>query len=244
MIIVFQILLVFCPINLFPYIQYAYFIFMYLTISILICIEIRNLEDFHIEKFTLFIFIVSSLWRRRLGIDGEIFFLVIIGLIGIFTAIIVFKHRSRISRTSLRWAVAGILVGAISFLPMKIIDSLHFSLIQLPPGQRILDMFPLPLAIVRQIIYFLSVGVAIEELLFRGFLWGYLHRLGWTEKRVFWVQAGLFWGMHLAQLITPLNFFLAVPIAILAYSVLTLRSKQVFPSLLSHLTINTLLSLF
>lgn len=94
------------------------------------------------------------------------------------------------------------------------------------------------LVAIRQIIYELSFGVPVEEILFRGFLWGYFRRRGWEEGRVFWVQGILFWILHWDRLMTPLVFFLGIPVIVLAASGLTLRSKQVFPAILSHLITN------
>ena len=39
------------------------------------------------------------------------------------------------------------------------------------------------LTITRQFIREVSFGAVIEEILFRGFLWGYLRRAGWHERQ-------------------------------------------------------------
>ena len=96
------------------------------------------------------------------------------------------------------------------------------------------------LTITRQFIREVSFGAVIEEILFRGFLWGYLKRAGWHENKIFWTQGMLFWFMHLSKILTPFTFFITVPIATMIYSKLTLKSKQIYPAIVAHMIVNIL----
>ena len=238
-IVVVQITSFFGTTTMFQYFKYIYTTTVYLSLSALIWIERENLEDFHLERLTLYIFIFSSLFRRRLGVNGEEYFLLVIGLTGISTIVAMFvnKSRIRIPKTNSGWVLTGLLVGIIGTIPISLIQAWQSQLFNMWPYNSFLSD-NISLDIVRQIIYDLSFASLIEEMLFRGFIWGYLRKLGWAENRAFWVQGILFWVSHFGRLRTPLTFLLSIPLATFIYSKLTLRSKQVFPSVVSHLIVN------
>jgi membrane protease YdiL (CAAX protease family) len=89
-----------------------------------------------------------------------------------------------------------------------------------------------------------SSGALLEELLFRGFFWGYLRRQISEEGKIYWIQFILFWFVHLRRVVTaPFTFFIAIPLLAMLSSQLTLRSRQIFPAVLSHTVINILSTL-
>jgi membrane protease YdiL (CAAX protease family) len=218
------------------YLICIYYIIIYFAVSVLIWIEIKHIEEFHIDKFTLIIFILSALFRRRLGINGENYFLILIGLTGISTIVALIVNKPEISRTNLRWALTGVVVGGVALIPITLLESLlRGSWLPTPLYQN-----NVVVTVIRQIVYEFSFTAPIEEILYRGFLWGYLRRKGWAENKIFWGQGVLFWLLHLSRFVTPFTFFLIIPLLTLISSKLTLRSKQVFPAILSHTVINTI----
>ena len=96
------------------------------------------------------------------------------------------------------------------------------------------------LEVIRRAIYDLSYVAPIEEILFRGLLWGYLVRVGWKEDKVFWFQAVLFWISHISRIEYPVSFFITIPISTIVFSILVRYSKQLFPSIIAHTVLNTL----
>jgi hypothetical protein len=106
------------------YLSYGYHVIIYFTVTTLILIEINHLEEFHIDKFTLLSFIFFAFLRQRTGIAGEGFFLLLICLAGIATALAWFIKKPEIPRTNLRWAVAGAVIGGVSLILILIIELL------------------------------------------------------------------------------------------------------------------------
>ena len=93
--------------------------------------------------------------------------------------------------------------------------------------------------LIRDVIYNLSFVAIMEELAFRGVLWGYLRGIGWKESKIFWAQAILFWLTHIWQIFNPITFFITIPIGTIIFSLLTRYSRQVFPSIIAHTIMNT-----
>jgi membrane protease YdiL (CAAX protease family) len=221
-----------------PYLLYSYLTTTYIIIAILIWFEINNLQEFHLEQGTLFIFILSSLFRTRLGIKGENYFLIVIALAGLSVFLAFVLHRSKIPRSFLKWALGGVFWGLISLIPIVLVESLE---LQIWLNRSLLSN-SIILIVIRMVIYQFFLGTIMEEILFRGFLWGYLRRLGWVENKIFWGQGILFWLSHFSRIIiAPLTFFFTIPILTFVSSKLTKHSRQVFPSIISHTIINTMI---
>ena len=219
------------------HIFYAYITLTYLGIAALIWAEIDNLEEFHLEQFTLFIFVLTSLFRTRYRFSGEEYYLLIIALCGLSAVLALVLNRSKLPKTSLKWALAGALLGCISLIITANVEPSQF---RTPLNQSIYSA-NIFLGLARQAVNTFSFTAPIEEIVFRGFLWGYLRRLGWKENVVSWVQGILFWALHLYKSFsTPLTFLITVPLLALDSTILVRRSKQVFPAILSHSIINVM----
>ena len=219
-----------------PYIRYIYIVTIYLVIAILIWLERKNLDDFNLDRLALFILVLSSVIRRRLGVENEGFFLSIIGATGLLVFISVILNWSKIPQTNFRWVAIGLFVACLSVILIIFIAS--FQQVPLIP-----NTVPGPYGVfwdmIRRAIYDLSFTAPIEEILFRGFIWGYLRKLKWDVNKVFWVQGVLFWFLHIGQITFPFAFFLSIPLLTYVTSELTKRSHQVSPSIIAHLIINT-----
>jgi membrane protease YdiL (CAAX protease family) len=222
----------------FGYVISGYSTLMYLILSILLCIEMRNLEQFHIDKFTIITFIVGALVRRKTGIPIEFVFFILIGFGGLLVVTQLLK-RPIIPRTSLRWTflatgVSCVFVIAIALFELKFRDPWA-----LPPLFR----HNLAATVIGEIVKELSFGALIEEILFRGFVWGYLKTIGWTDLKSFWLQGLLFWMLHFDRIVTPFSFFVFLPLLTLMLSLFRLRTKQIYPSIVAHIVVNVIASM-
>jgi membrane protease YdiL (CAAX protease family) len=80
-------------------------------------------------------------------------------------------------------------------------------------------------------------SVIYEELLFRGLLWMYLENLKLSGLKILFVQALLFWIVHLNS--TSRTFFwVLLPLLGLWLGFLVLRSKSLIPSISTHFVYN------
>jgi len=81
----------------------------------------------------------------------------------------------------------------------------------------------------------LSTAAALEEPLFRGFLWGVLRDRGWKEPWIWLFQTLLFMLGHLFYLGTAnLSFFLIVPFGALLLGLIAWKSRSIGTSMLVH----------
>jgi membrane protease YdiL (CAAX protease family) len=88
-------------------------------------------------------------------------------------------------------------------------------------------------------LYQLGFAAVSEEPLFRGFLWGYLRRLGWRQVWVWLLQAGLFMIAHLYFInALAFNFWVIVPVAGLVFGWFAWRSRSIAPGMLAHAAYN------
>ena len=219
------------------YFRYACVVCMYFVAAILITVEIKNLEEFHFDKFTMLAFVVSAFWRQRLGVSSEFYFIGLIALAGTMILIAIWRYKPIIPVTDLRWARLGILFGSVCVILMAIFELLfrdNWNPILFIKNSAVLTT-------ISQLSNQMSF-IPIEEILFRGFLWGFLGRLGWKENKILWAQGLLFWCSHFSRLITPFSYFVALPFLILISSKLVQKSRQLFPAILSHVIINAIAS--
>jgi membrane protease YdiL (CAAX protease family) len=79
--------------------------------------------------------------------------------------------------------------------------------------------------------------VLYEELLFRGLLWMYLEKLKLSDLKILFVQALLFWIVHLNQM-SSASFWVLLPLLGLWLGFLVLRSKSLIPSISTHFVYN------
>jgi len=140
-------------------------------------------------------------------------------------------------RRTWRWVGAAALVGtAFSAVTGWLI---HFQK-AIPPEAQIY----LPGEAVRAVLLIfvqLSTAAALEEPLFRGFLWGELRERGWREERIWLFQALLFTLGHIYYLGTAnLSLFVIVPLGALILGLAAWRSRSIGTSMLIHGISNSL----
>jgi membrane protease YdiL (CAAX protease family) len=181
--------------------------------------------------------VIFSFIRTRFSVVDATWFYIIIGLSGLVIGFVIFKHWSNIPRTSFFWAKRGLFIGIIASIPLTVLMVKSGWLTMFP---NTIPPVPLPLVLMNRVISALSFSGPLEEILFRGFLWGYLLKIGCSEKRAGLIQAIIFWLMHWDRAWFPLLFFIDLPLSTFIFSALRYHSKQIFPSLLAHTAINAL----
>lgn len=226
------------------YIGYVTTVIVYLVISILMLIENRNLQEFNIDRLSIFILILSSFFRRRLGIENEWYFLFIIGLAGVLLFVSLVLNWRRLPKTNFKWLTISIITALIILIPITLIEFLQKIIFIQVNEYNAPSKYGLLLDILQKTIYNLSFNAPIEEILFRAFLWGYLKKMKWDSTKIFLTQGGLFWVSHIGKIVeSPLTFFISIPILTYTVSKLAKESQQISPSIISHLIVNTLSSI-
>lgn len=221
------------------YIGIIYLVAMYMIGAILIWTEIKDLKEFHIDKFAIVTFILSSFFRQSLDIAGGSYFWVLIGMIGISVGVALVIRKPKLLQTDIRWTLIAAFVGGVVIIVITFAElGLRQSWAPAPLLQN-----NITLTVSNLMVRELFAGVLLEEILFRGFLWGYLKKLGWKDRKIFWTQGILFWITHFGRIFTPFTFFVIIPVITLISSKLTLRTKQIFPAIISHTVINILSAL-
>jgi membrane protease YdiL (CAAX protease family) len=89
------------------------------------------------------------------------------------------------------------------------------------------------------IIIDLQHSAIFEELLFRGFLVGYLTKNGISEKKILFIQSFLFWIAHVSIISQGFGFFIALPLGSIVLGYLAQKHKSILPSLLAHILYNS-----
>lgn len=86
----------------------------------------------------------------------------------------------------------------------------------------------------------LNNAAVLEELLFRGFIWGYLIKLKWKENWIWLLQAFLFMMGHICYLGSyDLAFFIGIPATALILGLLAWKSRSISTSMTAHALVNT-----
>lgn len=214
--------------------------FTHLVLAVLIILERDNLSEFNIDSFTIYIFIFASFFRVREGVIGENISLLLIAIAGAVVAILLFRYKVIIQKTNFQWALRGIGTGLLIII-------LSFCLNLILPTSQI-DVMILKDSVVFTSIkamFFVFPNVIMEEILFRGFLWGYLRKANWNDNKIAWFQGILFWALHSSRsIVTPISFLVIIPLLTFGVTKLLLKSQQTYPSILTHAIVNIIGKLF
>ncbi|MBI5961855.1 MAG: CPBP family intramembrane metalloprotease [Chloroflexi bacterium] len=217
----------------------------YLLLAVLIWWERHRLADFHIDIYALaFIVLFRPLQTLILtfwGVDSPLTFPRPMGLTiwAISIGLILLLWQSgfkpaRASSLTLGWLAIGCFAGVCVSIAENLSSfQAMFFPNRYPPSAQVLTSMGLNL------LYHLGFAPINEEPLFRGFLWGYLRQLKWTDNWILIFQAILFTSAHVyfaARL--PLMFWVYIPTAAFLFGILTLRSRSIAPGILAHGIIN------
>lgn len=210
-------------------------ILLYAFVATLLWWNSDEIESLHLDRATLILIVVNGVVRSKLGIQNEIFVKWALVIICGAILVAIWKRRDCIPKPKWSWTLIGLILSLV-VIPLSFIESLQ--------PERYSDVniqqINVGLLLIRRFLTNLSFVAISEEVLFRGILWRYLQRLGWNDSRVFWCQAMLFWLTHIWEIGSPITFFITIPIGTLLFSLLTRFSKQLFPSILLHLLLDTI----
>ncbi len=219
----------------------------YLLTAFLIWWEREDLPAVHIDTLALVLILffkpVQTLILSYWGIDTPLAFPQPVGLLvwAVALALVIALWRSGykpapVGLGALGWLAGGLLAG----LMLSALQNIGvFQANAAAHGQDLVSFSSLTASTGIAFFYQLGFASASEEPLFRGFLWGYLRRLGWREVWVWLAQAVLFMSAHL-YFINALGFqfWVAVPAAALIFGLFAWRSRSVAPGMLAHAAYN------
>jgi len=212
----------------------------YIVIIILVWFEIDNLKQFHLDFYSLLILVIFGPLFRKLSqpLHQNIFWLLIV-FASITLLIILIRNRSKIPETNTKWLADSVFKISLVIVLITLLEGwlqpASYSLADPKTYHPWID-------VIGRIVHSLASTASIEEIIFRGFLWGYLIRFGWNERQAIWGQAIVFWLIHFAQLFyAPITFFIIVPISIVLFSIIVRNTKQVFWAIIVHTVINVVI---
>ncbi len=214
---------------------YGVRILWYLCFVLLVALESADLETFHIDRLTVGIFIVIGVYRSEINVEGEsLFQIALYVLSAVLLGVFITKWKS-IPASRPRWFILVLLLSLFA-IPLRYVEALQVGKYQ----NYHLFANDAALTFIRGVVYNLSFVAPFEEMIFRGILWGQLRRWAWSESRIFWTQALLFWIIHFWQISTPATLLITLPIVTLILSLLARYSRQLYPSILFHAIMNSL----
>jgi len=227
----------------------VYQIGTYLLTTFLIWWERDRLADFHIDLSAIVIIVLLKPLQTFIhsGYDDKLVFpkplsLVILGIAIVFV-IAIWKHRSslpKFQKSSFLWLGIGILAGLGTAIALGYPWSFMYT------SESASFTGPLTLfsnltssTIVVSFAYQMGMAAVSEEPVFRGFLWGYLRKLGWKDIKILFFQAALFTFAHIYALTGfPISFWIIVPVVSLILGLLVWRSRTITSSMAAHGMIN------
>jgi membrane protease YdiL (CAAX protease family) len=219
------------------YIYLLFQIFIYIFIAFLLWVEKQNLSDFHLDTISVGLFLFVRPIMLFMYSDIEFFKIIGSIIIIIISICLINKFRSsyklipRIQRKTILWGIIGITIGIIERL-IRNPNTIN----KIEINQK------LAIYIVFILFYYFSQTVIEEEFIFRGFIWGYLKRIGWKDGGICIFQAVLFWIVHFYRFNIggedPFGFRFFIGGIILGLLVWITRS--ITPSILEHVSYNTM----
>lgn len=186
------------------------------------------------DHFTLSIIALSCFLRSAFQGDYELIYRIYMNFLGIVLLVYIIKNRKKINLPSLKSVIVGFLWTAGTVLILVFLyatlDSVHGSL----PSDLLTY-------IINRLVFQLSFVAVIEEVVFRGLIFGFLVMSGCKENTAFFVQAVLFWGFHYMDIANPVLFFVIVPIFTLSVTLIIKKYKMLYLSIIIHLFVNVFL---
>lgn len=212
----------------------------YLLISLLILLERGSLSDYHIDRLALALLLLAptakiiscTVFQFQIELGAWLNVVISVCLLAALLLLRPKLHQT-VAPGGLLWVLIAVAVGIGMGIGVG-----FFLKLQSPEYQTF--PFRLPLA-VRGFFIQLANAAALEEPLFRGFLWGFLKKLRWKEFWIWLFQALLFVLGHLYYLgVSNYSFFLIVPMCALVLGLLAWRSRSIGTSMITHGLINSL----
>jgi membrane protease YdiL (CAAX protease family) len=211
---------------------------LYIIIVIMILQGKNCLSEFNIDKYSLVLFIVFEAILRTGSVTSmSIIYFVLFLLASIYLVLSLRKSHPNLKGfriNDLDWTFIGLLSGFVFSFLIAIPGYLQSKNSSGPST-------PISILIGAFLLMFInsfSHSAALEEPVFRGFLWGYLSDRGWTDKKIWLFQAGLFWLAHIKYIGRPYTFLITAPLIGLLLGFLAWKSRSIAPSMIAHATYN------
>jgi membrane protease YdiL (CAAX protease family) len=212
----------------------------FLIIAFLIIREAKNLDKFHIDKLSIITFIVLCFLRPKYHVNGEIWFKIGFILLGLVIGIFSIKNWKNIPSVKNKYVFVGLIVGLFNAILAYILLNNTGNILQSIDGYK---GIPISVIIFRECLTTMSSAVIYEEMMFRGFLWGYLNQAGLKDGLSCIFQAVFFWLLHVAKYGFSLPLLLAVLFLAISTTAIVRYSRQVFPAIIIHTMANALTNL-
>lgn len=232
----------------------AYEVGTYFLVAVFLVLLRNTLEEYHITNLVIWMVILFkpletliltglntlgsgvALPLTLLKLPGIFIWVIALGLFAVFRKQIL--RRGSVPRMEWHWLLVGSLVGLGVVLITAIPQS--FQVGPLNPGAK-LNIFSTLLQGIASITYQISYAAINEEPVFRGFLWGYLRKVGWRELWIWLFQGLLFVLAHLYYIKSaPISFWFIVPLIALVTGWLAWRSRSIATSMAAHGVMNGL----
>jgi membrane protease YdiL (CAAX protease family) len=213
---------------------------MYLVIGLLLLQEKERLASFNIDRLSLILFCLSGTLLRTAistSVYRYIFDLATWG----FTIYLVFALWKSIKMMpKMKFGIGiWILLAALIGFSIAMLDSIpRFSIVKNIGLLSNRDLFTAFVGFLIQIVFQFGHAAALEEPIFRGFLWGFLRDKGWKEKWVLLFSTLLFWISHFSYFGRPYTFWFILPIMGLVLGCLAWKSRSIATSMTAHTIYN------
>ena len=216
--------------------HYWIIISVYVCVIFTLILNRESLALYSIDKLSLLILVLAGGTRVYLHTPNEVLYKNIVLVLSLILFCIAATNWSKIPNTKMNWVFLGVF-SCILVIPLAFVESFQLDKYSLSNTLYKDHFF---VYAIRNFLYNLAFVAPIEEILLRSILWGEMRKKQFGEEKIFWIQGLLFWSMHFWKILTPITFFITLPAGILMNSLLAKYSKQISPSIISHLLFNTL----
>jgi membrane protease YdiL (CAAX protease family) len=224
--------------SVYEFSQYHYWVIIgtYVCVIFAVYLNRENLAIYNIDKLSLLIIILAGGIRVYLHTPNEVLYKNIVLILSVILLGITTLYWRKIPNTNMRWFLVGIF-SCVIVIPLTIVE---FTQMEKYSISNALYADHFSVYAIRNFLYNLTFVAPLEEIIFRGILWGEMRMRQFKEGTIFWSQGLLFLSMHFWAVFTPMTFFITLPVAIIVFSLLVKYSKQTSPSIISHILFNTL----
>lgn len=206
-------------------IKYWFLLYFYFFLALLLMSDKEYLKIFRIDRLSVLVVIfMGTILHRRFGIDGENVYLVLLWIGSILILLGLLRSWKYLTWPTRRGASAILITTALFFIGLLLNDYLH---------TNFLTRTSKGVIFFRSLIFNLSFVAPLEEFLFRGFLWGTLVNIGWSERKAGLTQGLLFWLIHFRS-DSVFVFLVIVPLLTLFLSYFACKSRSLFMSVMTH----------
>jgi membrane protease YdiL (CAAX protease family) len=194
----------------------------YSLFTIILWINKGNLHTINIDKNFIILFIVMG------GIYSlviPVLFGALFGIATIFNLGILFSDKSQYAKNELSYLSIGMFLAVwlvLDFIYFILVKNANFS----TGTSNLIDL----------IFWANPPLIVAEEFLFRGLLWKCLLDFKFSENKVIYIQAFLFWLLHFY--LGSTFFWLFLPLTSVLYGYLVARAKSITPGIFLHLLHN------